>query len=115
MHAEAEALYLRAIVIMETVLGPDHLEVATTLNNLAGLLYKQVRPVYLAAYVFVSFARRTRSWKTLLFVGQLLPNMFAYSRKCLFKDTATIISVPNKCGCSATLWLGTPFPSTALK
>ncbi|CAN0462129.1 unnamed protein product, partial [Scytosiphon promiscuus] len=45
-YAEAEVLCLRAIGIREKVLGPDHPEVATTLNNLALLLKQQVRPVH---------------------------------------------------------------------
>lgn len=47
-HAEAEAFFLRAIGIQEKVPGPDHLDVATTLNNLAKMLYKQVTPVFFA-------------------------------------------------------------------
>ena len=54
-HAEAEAMYLRAIGIEENVLGPDHPEVAATLSNLAGLLAKQVRSPRCAS--FVSSAR----------------------------------------------------------
>lgn len=45
-HAEAKALYLRAIGIEEKVLGPNHPRVATTIKNLAGLLCKQVIHVY---------------------------------------------------------------------
>lgn len=44
-HAEAKAVFLRAISIQEKALGPDHPEVAATLNNLAGLLQTQVRAV----------------------------------------------------------------------
>ena len=38
-YAEAEPLYERSLSIYEKALGPDHLEVATSLNNLA-LLYQ---------------------------------------------------------------------------
>src|SRR5271166_4290232 len=38
LHAQAEPLYRRALAIEETSFGPDHPEVATDLNNLAGLL-----------------------------------------------------------------------------
>ena len=40
---EADSLYLRAIEIGEKTLGPDHPDLATRLNNRAGLLRKQVR------------------------------------------------------------------------
>ncbi len=36
-HVEAEALYLRALVISEASFGPDHPTVAAGLNNLAEL------------------------------------------------------------------------------
>jgi tetratricopeptide (TPR) repeat protein len=50
-HAEAEPLYRRALAIDESNCGPDHPDVATTLNNLAGLLeatnrYAQAEPLY---------------------------------------------------------------------
>lgn len=41
--AEAEALSSRAVVIMETALGPEHHFVGITLQHLAGLLQAQVR------------------------------------------------------------------------
>jgi tetratricopeptide (TPR) repeat protein len=34
-HAEAEPLYQRVLAILEKALGPDHPDVATTLDNLA--------------------------------------------------------------------------------
>ena len=37
-YAEAEPLYARAIEIWEKALGPEHPNVATVLNNRAGLL-----------------------------------------------------------------------------
>ncbi len=37
-YAEAEPLYKRALAIKEKVLGPEHPEVATSLNNLGLLL-----------------------------------------------------------------------------
>ena len=40
---EADRLYLRCIEIQEKALGPDHPEVAASLNNRAGLLQAQVR------------------------------------------------------------------------
>ena len=39
-YAQAEPLLKRSLQIRETKLGPDHPDVATTLNNLA-LLYKK--------------------------------------------------------------------------
>ena len=42
---EAEPLYGRATEIWETALGPEHPNVATALNNRAGLLESQVRTV----------------------------------------------------------------------
>ena len=41
-YDEAKPLYERAIAIGEKTLGPDHPNVATLLNNLAGLLSSQV-------------------------------------------------------------------------
>lgn len=40
---EADPLYLRSIEIQEKTLGPDHPELAFSLNNRAGLLQAQVR------------------------------------------------------------------------
>ncbi len=37
LYAQAEPLYRRALVIREKALGPDHPDVATSLENLAGL------------------------------------------------------------------------------
>lgn len=42
-YAEAEHLYVRALGIREKVLGADHYDLATTLNDLALLLNAQVR------------------------------------------------------------------------
>jgi Tfp pilus assembly protein PilF len=42
--AEAEALYRRALRIKETVLGPEHPELVTTLNNLGVFCADQNRP-----------------------------------------------------------------------
>lgn len=42
-YDEAHSLYRRAIEIGEKTLGPDHLDLAPRLNNLALLLKKQVR------------------------------------------------------------------------
>src|SRR5262245_11525611 len=39
MYGEAEAYYLRALAVAEQTFGPDHLEIATALNNL-GVVYK---------------------------------------------------------------------------
>ncbi len=36
-YSEAEPLFKRSVVIMEKVVGPEHLDVATTLNNIAEL------------------------------------------------------------------------------
>ena len=44
-YAEAGPLYERSLAIREKVLGPDHPDVATSLNNLAIGLYYQVRAV----------------------------------------------------------------------
>ena len=40
-YAEAEPLLQRALAIREKVLGPEHLDVATSLGNLAGLYESQ--------------------------------------------------------------------------
>jgi hypothetical protein len=40
MHSEAEALCDRALAIVEKTLGPDHLDVALILDDLA-LLYRE--------------------------------------------------------------------------
>ena len=50
-YAGAEPLYRRALAINEKALGPDHLDVARSLNNLAGLLkakgnYAAAEPLY---------------------------------------------------------------------
>jgi tetratricopeptide (TPR) repeat protein len=50
-YAEAEPLYRRSMAIREKTLGPDHPDVATSLNNLAGLLrttgrYADAEPLY---------------------------------------------------------------------
>ena len=42
-YAEAEPLYKRALAILEKALGPDHPDVATTLENYAALLRKTGR------------------------------------------------------------------------
>ncbi len=42
-YAEAEPLYERSQAIREKVLGPEHPDVAQSLNNRAGLLRSQVR------------------------------------------------------------------------
>lgn len=41
-HDEAEPLCVRSLAIKEKVYGPDHPEVATGLNSMAGLLEEQV-------------------------------------------------------------------------
>ncbi len=50
-YAEARPLYERALEIYEKVLGPEHPDTASSLNNLAGLLkdqgeYAEARPLY---------------------------------------------------------------------
>lgn len=42
---EAGQLHRRSLEILERGLGPDHPSVATSLNNLAGLLKAQVRAI----------------------------------------------------------------------
>ena len=42
-YADAEPLYQRALAIREKVLGPEHPDVATSLNNLAALYHAQGR------------------------------------------------------------------------
>ena len=42
---EAEPLYERSQAIQEKALGPEHPDVAQSLNNRAGLLESQVRAV----------------------------------------------------------------------
>ncbi len=51
LYEEAQPLYQRSLGISEKVLGPDHPEVATTLNNLASLhesqgRYEEAEPLY---------------------------------------------------------------------
>lgn len=41
-HSEAEKLYERGQAILEKVLGPEHPDLATTLNNRAQLFKTQV-------------------------------------------------------------------------
>ncbi len=43
LFAQAELLTQRALIISEQVLGPNHLDTATTLNNLALLAFSQAR------------------------------------------------------------------------
>lgn len=40
-HTEAQALFERCLVIEEKTLGPDNLELATTINNLASVLHRK--------------------------------------------------------------------------
>lgn len=54
LHAEAEPLYARALAIVEKALGPDHPNVAMSLNNLAELYrmngaYAKAEPLYARA------------------------------------------------------------------
>ncbi len=42
-YAEAEPLYQRSLAIMEKALGPDHPDVATSLENYAALLRQTAR------------------------------------------------------------------------
>jgi tetratricopeptide (TPR) repeat protein len=44
-YSEAEPLFKRALAIKEKALGPEHLSVATTLENYAALLRKTNREV----------------------------------------------------------------------
>ena len=41
-YDDAEPLYKRALTIREETLGPRHPDVASSLNNIATLLYSQV-------------------------------------------------------------------------
>ena len=45
---EATTLYKRALAIQEKVLGPDHPDLAMTLNNLGDACYEQVRVFYIS-------------------------------------------------------------------
>ena len=47
MYQEADELYLRAIGIQEKVLGPDHPDLGTLLNNRASGLGAQVIVIFL--------------------------------------------------------------------
>lgn len=54
LHAEAEPLYARALAIVEKALGPEHPNVAMSLNNLAELhrvkgAYARAEPLYARA------------------------------------------------------------------
>lgn len=51
--AEAELLYKRSLTIRETVLGPDHPDVASSLNTWAVLLTKQARSGHVRKIMFV--------------------------------------------------------------
>ncbi|MCL5669278.1 MAG: tetratricopeptide repeat protein, partial [Gammaproteobacteria bacterium] len=42
-YAQAEPLYKRSLAITEKALGPDHPDVATSLENMAGLYRKTGR------------------------------------------------------------------------
>jgi hypothetical protein len=42
-YGEAEALFRRALAIRERVMGPEHANTASSLNNLAGLLSEQAQ------------------------------------------------------------------------
>ena len=51
LYPQAEPLYKRSLAIREKALGPDHLKVAATLNNLAELYttqgrYAEAEPLY---------------------------------------------------------------------
>ena len=53
-YSDAEPLYDQALLITRRVLGADHLDTASSLNNLVGLCYEQGRyakatPVYMEA------------------------------------------------------------------
>ncbi len=50
-YSEAEPLYQRSVAILEKALGPEHPDVAASLNNLAGLYkvqghYAEAEPLY---------------------------------------------------------------------
>ena len=69
-YAEAEPLYQRALAIGEKALGPEHPDVATSLNNLAVLYqatgrYAEAEPLYQRALAILEKAcRRTiRTWR----------------------------------------------------
>ena len=47
--AKAEPLYRRVLALKEKLLGPDHVEVALTLSNLAALCHAQGRTTEAAA------------------------------------------------------------------
>ncbi|NIP13689.1 MAG: TonB family protein, partial [Pseudomonas stutzeri] len=60
-YAEAEPLYQRALAIRENALGPDHSDVAQSLNNLAALYhaqghYAEAEPLYQRALAIVEKA-----------------------------------------------------------
>ena len=57
-YSEAEPLFRDALEIREKQLGPEHPDVASSLNNLAGLLqvqgkYAEAEPLYLRASVIL--------------------------------------------------------------
>lgn len=53
-YADAEPLYARCQAIDEKVLVAEHPDAATTLNNRAGLLHRQVRAVRVFLYEIIS-------------------------------------------------------------
>ena len=61
-HAESEALYEQTQANREKLLGPEHPDVATTLNDLAGLLERQVRATR------CSYSRTTSRWLLKVFL-----------------------------------------------
>lgn len=54
--SEAEPLYKRSLSIREKVLGPDHPDVARSLNDLAGVLAQQARAVTFTGVLKVATA-----------------------------------------------------------
>lgn len=46
-YEDAKALYERSLTISQKKLGPDHLEVGLSHDNMAMMLYEQVSSIYL--------------------------------------------------------------------
>ena len=76
----AKPLYERSLAIRENVLGPDHPDVAASLNNLALLLESQVRVDSSA------LSNVRRSLRCGVLISELGAPLLSYIRHCLDDD-----------------------------
>lgn len=73
---QAESLFRRSLVIREKALGPEHLDVAESLDNLASLYkrqreYAKVEPLYRRALAIREMAPEPNDWQLFLSLGNL--------------------------------------------